>query len=107
MGETDKGRIVNAILELRRGDWDATTGEVSNGVLVLRPTRRVRECCGEELITKTTRGMFTWELRRCGHCHRSYSIGPALPPVMISPLARNLIELYTAHQDAVAAAGER
>lgn len=107
MGETRDGRIVNAILELRAGEWDATTGEVVDGILVMRPAKRTRECCDEEpeLVAHAEREPFRWELRCCRRCGRSYSIGPALPPVMVSPLSRAMIELYDAYRAAVISAG--
>jgi hypothetical protein len=49
MWNTDGAPIVNAIRELRPGDWDASVGEVSDGVLVMRPARRTRRCCDDEL----------------------------------------------------------
>ena len=74
--------VVNAIRELRRGHWLASEGELVDGVLVMRPIRRRRRCCGDDLYLITevrhpTYRSFTWSLRRCRHCERSYSIGPA------------------------------
>jgi hypothetical protein len=88
--------ILSAIREMRPGDWDASDGEVVDGVLVMRPIRRRRRCCGEELVlvAEAVRGDLTWELRRCRCCERTYSIGPKLPPTWVSALARACIELY-------------
>jgi hypothetical protein len=41
--------IVNAIREMRPGDWDASEGEVVDRILVLRPAMRTRRCCGRDL----------------------------------------------------------
>jgi hypothetical protein len=88
--------IVNAIREMRPGDWDASEGEVVDGVLVMRPTRRRRRCCGEDLVlvAEAARGSLTWGLWRCRRCERTYSVGPKLPPTWVSALARACIELY-------------
>ncbi len=88
--------IVNAIREFRPGDWDASEGEVVDGVLVLRPIRRRRRCCGQDLVlvAEAVRGNLTWGLWRCRRCERTYSIGPKLPPTWVNALARACIELY-------------
>jgi hypothetical protein len=98
--------IVNAICELRPGEWDASEGEVSNGVLVMRPTKRRRRCCNDELycVVEVENGTLTWGLWRCRHCERSYSIGPKLPGGWVGRLADICIELYCDYQAAVAAA---
>jgi hypothetical protein len=101
--------IVNAICELRPGNWQASRGEVERGVLLMRPCRRRRRCCGESLIllaqaTHPEHSSFTWGLWRCGRCGRSYSIGPRLPQgVWVSAIARICIELYRDYQAAVLA----
>jgi len=106
MWDIDDAPIVNAIRELRPGDWDASPGEVSDGVLVMRPARRTRRCCDDqlELVAQATRGQFTWELRRCRHCERPYSIGPKLPGGWGGGLARICVELYCDYLAAVAEA---
>jgi len=98
--------IVNAICDLRPGDWDASVGEVIDGILVLRRTRRPTQCCDRELVlvAEASRGTLTWGLWRCSRCERSYSIGPKLPPTWVSALARACVELYRDYRAAVAAA---
>jgi hypothetical protein len=102
------GVVVNAILELKPGDWDASTGEVVDGVLVMTPAMRTRRCCGRdlELVAEAVRGSLTWGLWRCRRCERWYSIGPRLPAGWCTPLARACIELYCDYRAAVAAAYE-
>jgi hypothetical protein len=102
--DIDGRPIVNAIREFRPGDWDASTGEVVDGILVMRPARRVRRCCGEGLylVTEATRGQFVWGLWRCRRCERSYSIGPRLPATWVGRLAQVCIELCCDYQKAVA-----
>ena len=101
--------IVNAIFAPRRGRWDATEGEVIDRILVMRPAMRRRRCCGQDLdlVTAASRGSFTWELRRCGRCERTFSIGPKLPPTWGSVLAQRCITLYSEYQAAVAAVYQR
>ena len=80
--------VVNAIRELRPGHWLASEGKLIDGVLVMRPIRRRRRCCGDDLYLITevrhpTYRSFTWSLRRCRHCERSYSLGPRLPDAWV------------------------
>jgi len=101
-------RIVNAIREMRPGDWDATEGEVRNGILLMKMAKRRRVCCGQmlERVVEVRRGSLTWGLWRCTRCEAAYSIGPKLPPTWVSSLARACIELYCSYHAAVAAAYE-
>jgi hypothetical protein len=96
--------IVNAIREFRPGDWDASTGEVFDGILLLRPTRRITRCCDEDLylVAEATHYQFVWGLWRCRQCESSYSIGPKLPPGWVGRLGEILIALYCDYQKAVA-----
>jgi hypothetical protein len=99
-------RIVNAIREMRPGDWDATEGEVVDGILVMKVAKRRRSCCDQQLerVVEVSRGSLTWGLWRCTRCERTYSIGPKLPPTWVNALARACIKLYCEYQAAVAAA---
>src|SRR6185437_3633151 len=68
--------VVHAIRVLRPGHWPASEGELIDGVLVMRPIRRRRRCCGDELyliteVRHATYRAFTLSLRRCSHCERS------------------------------------
>jgi hypothetical protein len=81
---------------MRPGTWDASEGEVSNGVLIMKPTRRRVSCCGQplELLAEASRGSLRWGLWRCTTCEQAYSIGPKLPDCWVHALARACIELY-------------
>ncbi len=98
-------RIVLAVRE-GLGNWDASVGEVVEGVLVMRRAERQRECCEAELalVAAASRGSMTWELRRCLRCEREYSIGPALPPCWVTALASRCIDLHEEYEAAVAEA---
>lgn len=105
----DGERVVNAICELRPGQWDASEGELIDGVLVMRPARRQHDCCGKELdliveVAHPNQESRTWGLWRCKRCERSYSIGPKLPNAWIGAIARVCIELYCDYRAAVATA---
>jgi hypothetical protein len=98
-------RIVLAIRE-GLGKWEASEGEVVEGVLVMRRAERQRECCGEDLtlVAEASRGSLTWELRRCLRCEREYSNGPVLPACWVTALAGRCIDLYEAYEAEVSKA---
>jgi hypothetical protein len=105
----DGVRIVNAIREMRPGDWDASEGEVVDRILIMRDAKRRQRCCGQELVLVAEAShpsLGTWGLWRCSCCERRYSIGPKLPRTWVSALARFCIELYCDLQRQVAAAHE-
>ncbi len=106
MWEIESEPIVNAIREWGDQGLDASTGEVVDGILIMRPAERIHCCCDDDLevVAEAARGTLTWGLWRCTHCERSYSIGPKLPPTWVSPLARMCIELYRDYLRAVAIA---
>jgi hypothetical protein len=108
MRTTGDEPIVNAILEVRPGIWHASEGELDRRVLVMKPARRRRRCCGEALsvvveVSHPTHPSFTWGLWRCGRCERTYSLGPRLPAGWTAALARVCVELYRDYVTAVAA----
>lgn len=101
-------RIVNAILD-NTGEGNASEGEVSHGILIMRRVERRRSCCDQPLAraVEVGQGSFTWGLWRCTRCERTYSIGPKLPPgVWVSALARTCIELFREYQATLAALKE-
>jgi len=104
--DANDGRIVNAICQLRPGEWDASEGEVVDGILVMRPTTRRRLCCDRplELVVEAGDGPRTWGLWRCRRCERTYSFGPKLPATWVGVLARACIGLYEEFQAKVAEA---
>jgi hypothetical protein len=99
--------VVNAIRELRPGHWLASEGEVVDGVLVIRPIRRRRRCCGDELYVIAGAPSHLSNVRMVPATlqalRRSYSIGPRLPRGWVSALAPVCIELYC---DYIAAVGD-
>jgi hypothetical protein len=106
MFEGNGAPIVNAVLERRAGDFDASEGEVHEGVLLIRPVKRRHACCGRPLTRVVEVGTppHSWGLWWCRECERLYSIGPKLPKnVWVSALARECISLYEAYIAAVAA----
>ena len=100
-----QGRIVLAIRE-GLGHWEASAGEVVEGVLIMRRAERRRQCCGSDLtlVAAASRGSLKWQLLRCLRCEREYSIGPALPPCRVTALATRCIDLYEQYQAAVSKA---
>lgn len=104
--EPDADPVILFAIREGIGQWDASTGEVVEKVLIMHRAERRSQCCGRDLtlVAEVARGSMTWGLWRCTCCEAEYSIGPALPATWVSALSRRCIEMYSDLQGAIAEA---